>query len=402
MQTLYSSLNKLFLFFDNIRLVILSHIDPRVFEAAKYVIVGLFGVMALIQLWHYWFVFRKVGAYKKANTDAALPPTSVIICAKNEDDNLPHFLPQVLNQDYPDYEVVVVNDCSYDNTSDVLEEFAKKHPRLKIVTIKEDEYYRHGKKFALMCGIKGAKHEHFLLTDADCRPVGNKWLRNMMSNYTDDNTSIVLGYGAYEKTKGTLNKLIRFDTFYVALQYLSFALIGKTYMGVGRNLSYRKTLFYKHKGFGSHYFLESGDDDLFINVAASPQNTKVELSAESITYSKPKATFKEWFNQKRRHITTYRYYKPESIRRLTLLTASQYGFWILFVAALFTQIQPIAVLSVFGVRLISQLFIFKKAMDRLGERDLLLFSPVFEVFLLFVYPALSLSNTVIKENKWKS
>ncbi|MBL7891563.1 MAG: glycosyltransferase [Bacteroidia bacterium] len=402
MQTLYSSLNKLFLFFDSIRLLILSHVDPRVFEAAKYVIVGLFGVMALIQVWHYWFVFRKVGAYKKTDKDTVLPPTSVIICAKNEDDNLTRFLPQVLDQDYPDYEVIVVNDCSYDNTGDVLEEFAKKYARLKIVTIKEDEYYRHGKKFALMCGIKGAKNECLLLTDADCRPAGNKWLRSMMSNYTDDTTSIVLGYGAYEKEKGVLNKIIRFDTFYIALQYLSFSLNAKTYMGVGRNLSYRKSLFFKHKGFGSHYFLESGDDDLFINEAATATNTKVELGAEGITYSKPKATFKEWYHQKRRHITTYKYYKRESIRQLSLLTASQYGFWMLFVAALFTQIQPIAILSVFGVRLLSQLFIFKKAMDRLGERDLLLFSPVFEVFLLFVYPAFSLSNTVIKENKWKS
>jgi biofilm PGA synthesis N-glycosyltransferase PgaC len=402
MEILYSSLNKLFLFFDSIRLIILSHIDPRVFEVLRYAAVALFGLAALIQLWHYWFVFRKVGAYKKANPNAVLPPTSVIICAKNEDDNLPLFLPKILDQDYPDYEVIVVDDCSYDNTSDVLKEFAKKYPRLRVVTIKEDDNYQHGKKFAVMCGIKGAKYEHFLLTDADCYPASNKWLQDMMSNYTDDNTSIVLGYGAYEKSKGILNKLIRFDTFYIALQYLSLSLAGKTYMGVGRNLSYRKSLFFKNKGFASHYFLKSGDDDLFVNETATPTNTKVELDAESITYSKPKGTFKEWYHQKRRHITTYKYYKPASIRRLTLLTASQYGFWILFVLALITQIQPIAVLSVFGVRLLSQLFIFKKAMDRLNERDLLLFSPVFELFLLFIYPALSLSNTVIKENKWKS
>jgi len=402
MQTLYSSLNKLFLFFDNIRLMILSHIDPRVYEYIKYGIVGLFGLVVLIQLWHYWFVFRKVGAFQKSVKDAATPPTSVIICARNEDDNISKFLLQVLNQDYPEYEVVVVNDCSYDNTGDLLEEMAKKNPRLKVVTIKEDDYYRHGKKFALMCGIKGAKYEHFLLTDADCRPAGNMWLRNMMANYNDNNTSIVLGYGAYEKAKGTVNKLIRFDTFYIALQYLSFSLVGKTYMGVGRNLSYTKTLFFKHKGFASHYFLESGDDDLLINEAATPVNTKAEFSPESVTYSIPKTTFKQWYNQKRRHITTYKHYTPDSLRRLTILSASQYGFWILFILSLITRFQWIAVLSVFGVRLISQLIIFKKAMDRLGEKDLLLFSPVFELFLLFIYPALSFSNTLKKENKWKS
>ena len=401
MQTLYSSLHKLFLFFDHIRLLILAHVDPAVFQIAKYVILGLFGAAALIQLIYFWFIFRKVGVYKKV-ADVELPPLSVIICARNEDDNLPVFLPLVLTQDYPEFEVIVVNDCSYDNTGDVLEEFAKKYPRLRIVTIKEDENYHHGKKFALMCGIKGATHEHLVFTDADCKPSGDQWLRSMAGNYSDDTTAIVLGYGAYEKSKGLLNKFIRFDTFYIALQYLSATLVGKTYMGVGRNMSYRKSLFFKHKGFASHYFLKSGDDDLFVNEAATSTNTKAEISAESITYSKPKTTFKEWYRQKRRHITTYKFYKRESTQRLMLLTGSQYGFWILFVLSLLTQIQPIAVLSLFFLRLLSQIIIFKKAMDRLGERDLLLFSPVFELILLFIYPALSLSNTVIKENKWKS
>lgn len=381
---------------------VLAHVDPRVFDLLKYAAVVLFVLAALVQLWHFWFLFLKVGRYKKPPAIAELPPASVIICAKNEDDNLPNYLPLLLEQDYPEYEIIVVNDCSYDNTGDVLKEFAKKYSRLRIVTIKEDDNYQHGKKFAIMCGIKGAKYEHLAFTDADCYPTGNKWLQGIMSNYTSDTISIVLGYGAYKKNKGLLNKLIRFDTFYIALQYLSFALAGKTYMGVGRNLSYRKSLFFKNKGFASHYFLNSGDDDLFVNEAATSTNTHVELDPESITYSIPKSTFKLWFHQKRRHITTYKYYKPASVKRLSLLGASQYAFWIFFVLAILTQIQPIVVLSVFAVRLLSQLIIFKKAMDRLNEKDLLLFSPVFELFLLFLYPAFNLANTVIKENKWKS
>ena len=253
-----------------------------------------------------------------------------------------------------------------------------------------------------MCGIKGATHEHLLFTDADCFPTSKQWITSMMSNYTDASAEIVLGYGAFERTKGLLNKIIRFDAFYIALQYLSFSLINKTYMGVGRNLSYRKSLFYKHKGFASHYFLDSGDDDLFVNEAATPLNTRVELSSESFTYSKPKRSFKAWYHQKRRHITTYKYYKSTTIRLMTLFTGSQYAFYILFVLSLLTHILPVAVLSLFGIRLLCQLIVFKKALSRLGETDLFLFSPLFELVLLVIYPALSLSNAIVKQNQWKS
>lgn len=402
MQTLLSSFHKLFLFFDAIRLNVLSNLTPEVICYIKYGIFISFLLAVLAQLNHYIFVLGKFIKYKKEHTDAITNPVSIIICAKNEDENLTNYLPLVLTQDYPEYEVIVVNHCSYDNTSDVLEEMAKKYKHLKIVTIKQDDIHNHGKKFAVMCGIKGAKHELLLHTDADCRPSNNQWLKSMVTSYTNTSTDIVFGYGAYEKRKGFLNKMIRFDTFNIALQYMAFAIAGKPYMGVGRNLSYKKALFFKHKGFASHYHIESGDDDLFINEVATPTNTAIELNPDSFTYSIPKKTLKEWFNQKRRHITTYKYYKPDSIKRLTAIAFFQYAFWILFILALLINFQPIVVLSAFLLRVIVQLYILKKAMDRLHERDLLLFSLMLEFVLLFIYPAISFSNSFVKENKWKS
>ena len=171
-------------------------------------------------------------------------PVSVIICAKNEDDNLTEFLPKVLMQNYPEFEVIVVNDCSFDNTENVIDEFAKIFPNLKKITIKEDEYYKHGKKFAIMVGIKGSKYENLVFTDADCYPADENWLSEMSKGFTESK-EIVLGYGSYRKESGFLNKLIRFDSFMIALNYLSAALKGKAYMGVGRNLAYKKSLFYK-------------------------------------------------------------------------------------------------------------------------------------------------------------
>lgn len=360
---------------------------------------SIFCVSVSLQLWYYLKIFLLLASYKKEKISNNLPPVSIVICARNEDDNLIEFLPSVLNQDYPEFEVIVVNDCSDDNTEDILEEFVKKHNHLRVVTIKEDENHFHGKKFALMVGIKGAKYEHLLLTDADCKPASKDWIKGMISNFTDE-AEIVLGYGAYEKTKGLLNKLIRFDTFYIALQYFSFCLAGKTYMGVGRNLAYRKTLFFKLKGFASHYHIESGDDDLFVNQAATKQNSKIEISLESFTVSKAKKTYKGWLHQKRRHVTTAKHYNTSTKFRLLLLNLSQYLFFISFIALLVLQYQIYTIISLFILRAVIQMRIFKTSMEKLDEKDLFLFSPLFEMFLMFFYPLVTLSNFFLKKNKW--
>ncbi|MBK7184141.1 MAG: glycosyltransferase [Bacteroidetes bacterium] len=377
-------------------------IDFTVFKtfSVGLLIFGVFALAFIIQLWFYLGYFARLAFYKKKALEPNTPPTSIIICAKNEDDNLVEFLPRVFEQDYPEFEVVVVNDCSFDNTGDILKEFAKKHSNLKIVTIKEDDHYSHGKKVALMMGIKGASHEHLLLTDADCQPNSKDWLRNMTQHFVGD-TEIVLGYGAYEKQKGFLNKLIRFDTFMIALQFLSFALARKTYMGTGRNLAYKKSLFFKMKGFASHYHIESGDDDLFVNEAATKRNSKIEIDIDTHTVSRVKKTYKDWFRQKRRHVTTFKHYNSGSKLRLTMISFSQYLFFASFITALILQFQPIIVLSIFALRLIIQMIIFNKSMKHLAEKDLLLLSPIIELTLMLIYPMITFSNMLMRKNKWK-
>jgi len=359
-----------------------------------------FCLAALLQLWYYLGIFSRLAFYKKKSITDNITPASIIVCARNEDDNLIQFLPLILAQDYPEFEVVVVNDCSWDNTADVLKEISLKHSNLKIVTVKEDDNFSHGKKFAVMVGIKGAKYEHLLFTDADCRPTGKDWLRHMMSNYTPG-AEIVLGYGAYEKKSGLLNKLIRFDTFFIAVQYLSFCLANRTYMGVGRNLSYKKSLFFNMKGFASHYHIESGDDDLFVNEAATKHNSRIEICVDSFTISRVKTTLKGWYSQKRRHITTGSLYNFKTKFRLGVMALSQYLYYGLFIALLAMQIEPVTVLSVFVFRFSVQILIFKKSMDKLGEKDLLLLAPLFELLMLFFYPTLLVSNLFMKKNKWK-
>ena len=183
-----------------------------------------------------------------------------------------------------------------------------------------------GKKFALTLGIKAAKYDYLLLTDADCYPRDKDWISSMAKHFF--NKTIVLGYGAYEKHKGLLNKLVRFDTFQVAMQYFSYALIGKTYMGVGRNLAYKKSLFFDNKGFATHLHLPSGDDDLFIKEVATYNNTAISIEYSSHTLSVPKMNWKSWIRQKSRHLSTGIYYKNYHKLMLGSWTLSQILFWL--------------------------------------------------------------------------
>jgi poly-beta-1,6-N-acetyl-D-glucosamine synthase len=352
-----------------------------------------------IQLFYYLYYFLRLIRYKKSAELQHLPPVSLIICARNEDDNLTQNLPHILAQDYPNFEVVVVNDCSFDLSGDVLNEFASKNDKIRVVTIKEDEYYQHGKKVAIMMGIKGAKFDCLVFTDADCRPSSNQWLRCMASNF-DPTAEIIVGYGPYEKGKGFLNKLIRFDTFFIALQYLSFALAKVPYMGVGRNLAYKKELFYRKKGFATHYHIQSGDDDLFVNEAANQSNTRIEIDAQSFCYSRAKTTTKDWWLQKKRHLQTGNRYKFSHKLLLGMYVFSQWLFFGCLTTLLFIPFQPYLVAGTFFLRFSFQMIIFNFAMKKLGERDLLLLLPIMEIFLLLFYPLITLSKIFQRKRKW--
>jgi hypothetical protein len=225
------------------------------------------------------------------------------------------------------------------------------------------------KKMALTVGIKAAKHELLVFTDADCKPVSRDWLNCLIRNF-DDKTNFVLGYGAYEQKKGILGHLISYDTFTIALQYLGFAKRGHPYMGVGRNLAYRKELFFKNKGFASILHLQSGDDDLFVNKVATGQNTAIVCSPESITWSPPKTTWYEWLHQKRRHLSVSNHYKTGSKMRLTIEPLSRALFYLLLIAiALMGGGMAIGIAyALWWLRLVMQLSVINISAYRLGVR----------------------------------
>lgn len=364
------------------------------------IVLALFLLTVLVQLFYYWFFFARLAFYRKGESNPSGEAVSVVISAKNEYHNLRRNLPLIMEQDYPEFEVIVVNDASDDDTAELLEEFEDKYARLKVINIYQDLNFFKGKKFPLSIGIRSARHELVLLTDADCKPHGREWIRVMAGNFSKE-TEVVLAYGPYEKAKGLLNKIIRFDTLHIAMQYLSFALAGLPYMGVGRNLAYRKKLFIEQKGFTAHYKVSSGDDDLFINKVARRHNTSIEISQASHMLSRAKSSFGSWFRQKRRHLSTGRYYRPKFKFLLGLYAISQFLFYALFILLISLNYASIIVLGAFALRLFTQLIVLKKSGDRLNERDLLLFSPLFELIIILLNVLSATANLFVRQHKWK-
>ncbi|MCU0404514.1 MAG: glycosyltransferase, partial [Chitinophagaceae bacterium] len=309
---------------------------------------------AVIQLFYYLFFFLRVALYKtKDKFQSQTHPVSVVICTRDEAHNLENNLPAVLTQQYSTtHEVVVVNDNSFDDTKYFLEELQRLFKHLNPITLTQEAKHIPGKKWPLSVGIKSSKYEVMLLTDADCRPASEWWIQKMQDAY-HDGTELVLGYGAYEKKPGLLNKLVRWETYLTALQYMSYALAGIPYMGVGRNLSYRKDLFYRMKGFSSLNHIPGGDDDLFINKVAHKKNTAIVLDKDAFTISVPPTGFGAWWKQKARHYSTAKYYKPLHQFLLAAYSISHILFFpALVVSIIFYHWQ--AALIVYVVRFLVQ------------------------------------------------
>ena len=362
-----------------------------------WILLAFFLIAFLVQMGIYLFVFLRVPLYskKKKKNDSTLG-ISVIICAKNEEKNLEHFLPHVLQQEYPDYEVVVVNDSSTDNTEEVLMQLSTQFKRLRYTTIPADDKLKRGKKLALTIGLKAASYDHVLLSDADCYPVSDDWLMRMASNFSSDR-KIVLGYGGYERRKGFLNQIIRYETTFTAIQYLSYAIIGKPYMGVGRNLAYEKAVFFDNKGFAGHYHLLSGDDDLFVNENATGINCTVEFSPESHTLSLPETSFRAWIKQKKRHLSAGSHYKLSSRIRLSSEWISRITLYTSLIWLCISSPWSIPVGILFGILLITRLVIFRMGMRRLDEKYLLLPSLLLDPIFPLLMGAIWLSSRFEKK-----
>jgi glycosyltransferase involved in cell wall biosynthesis len=316
----------------------------------------------------YFILFLIAFSRRQANRQSGevLPPVSVVVCAHDELENLKELVPLLLAQDHTNFEVIVVNDRSNDATRDWLLAETQQHARLRMVNVEQTPSHINGKKYALTLGIRAAQHEWIALTDADCRPHSAQWLRQLVGQ-TDDTAAFVLGYSPYQKKPGLLNAFIQFETMMTALQYLGLALVNMPYMGVGRNMAYRKSLFMHSKGFNDLLSLTGGDDDLFVNRHATAANVRVALGRDALVTSIPKSTVGEFFQQKVRHLAAGKKYKAGHRLLLGVFMLSWCASWWLGIALLVVSTQAYAVAGFLLARVICVHITLPIAAKRFGD-----------------------------------
>ena len=386
----------------------------------------LLGALAFLFFAQVYFYARYMAApARKIRRDKKSPITndqspiaegvSVILCAHNESYNLSQYLQSLLTQDYPEYEVIVVDDGSEDDTRAVIERYMTRDPRLHMTFVPYGARVGSTKKLALTLAAKAAQYDYLLLTDADCRPESNQWIREMMKGFQSPITnqqspiSIVLGFGAYFYDKGHLNRLVRFDTLFNGLHYLGAALCGHPYMGVGRNLAYRKDFFFESGGFTHLMANRAGDDDLFVNHVANRENTAVVVSRDSIVWSPAKTTMREWWQQKRRHLSVSPSYRRATQFRLTLEPLSRGLFYALVLGILIYQlpitnyqlsIPLLAAVGLFLTRWILQTAILNVSAKRMGLHRFNMFTVLWFDIALPLVNLLMLASPKRKTIKW--
>ena len=290
-----------------------------------------FGVGILIQIIYLLIIFGRTAFYKLSKSSSNSQNeegVTVLVAAHNEFQNLKALIPKLFEQDYPKFDVMVVNDRSTDRTKRLLEEMMAIYPRLRSVTVKYTPDHVTSKKFAMTLGIKVSKNDVILLTDADCVPNSDQWIRKMTAPVRENGKTFALGFSGYEKVKGFLNSWIQYETLLTAMYYLSFGLWKAPFMGVGRNLCYRRSFFMEVKAFKGFWHIEGGDDDLFVNQYATGKNTAIVLDPEANTVSKPKLTFKEYLVQKKRHLHAGKFYRAEDKQKIGFFSLSHALFWL--------------------------------------------------------------------------
>jgi glycosyltransferase involved in cell wall biosynthesis len=360
-------------------------------------------LFVIIQLCYHIVVFAKLLKLpKKPEYTGKWQPVSIIVCAQSEYDHLQVLVPALLNQQYSEFEIVLVDDASWDKTTDYFETLQSTEPRIKSVFITDDmKKNAKGKKLALTLGIKAAKHELLLFTDADCLPNSEHWITEMVKPYhTNPATEIVLGYSPFAKRHTFVNLMAQMENILTASSYFGYAMNRNPYMGVGRNLSYKKSLFFSVKGFANHHHIASGDDDLFIQDAANSQNTAVCVIPQAFVNTYAKKTFGEWFAQKVRHNYVGKYYKRKHRSQLGFFGVTQALVWAFLLACIIYEPTRYWGLIVLGIFWLIKIPLMYQIFRKLKRATYAFWLPLFDFLFVFYNIVFGAVTAFGKQKKW--
>lgn len=366
------------------------------------IIFWVFIASAGIQFLFYTIVTIALSVYKRPDQNVEeIPGISIVISAKNEFENLKKLIPLLLKQQFKSYEIILADDKSSDETYDFVIKLDQTEANFKLVRIDSTPDHMNNKKYALTIGIRAAKYDHILLTDADCFPESEFWLEEMSKGFSTDKKKFVIGYSQYYKEKGLLNYFIKYETLLTAIQYIGIGLLGNPYMGVGRNMGYRKSFFLENNGFGKFREVVGGDDDLLVNQYAKRKNASFVLSPESTMYSNPKTKLGEFILQKTRHLSVGKHYRLTDKLLLGLLLISKIIFWSSFITAIMSVFQIYFVLGGFSLAMVSLLTALLVLKKKTGDKSSIWMLPILDLTFLFYYFSTGLKVLFTKKVRWK-
>lgn len=362
----------------------------------------ILGSLLMLQILYFIIVFGRVGLKKKkAKVNNEKYSVSVVICIQNESKNLEEKLPIVLEQEYPNFEVVIVNEESEYNSynKQVLRALSQVYSNLQIVNIPNNINYFQGKKFPISLGIKTAKNDIIILTDDDTMPTCYTWIDEIVERFTKGK-EIVIGYTAIETKKGLLNSLIQYDNHTIALNYLGNAILGNPYMGRGKNLAFKRDLFFRQGGYISHYVIPVGEDDIFINKVTTKKNTGFVLSKDSINLCKTRNTFRDFKMDKKKLILSQKHFKLKDRFIIDLIPFTTFLIYLLFGFAIYINIPWQYLITAIIIRYIVQIIIYYRTIKALGTKKIAIFAPLFELFFMFYNTIIRINTLTSKGKKW--
>ncbi len=320
---------------------------------------------------------------------------SIIIAARNEEANLKKLIPQLLKQDYPNFEVIVALDRCSDNSKIYLQSLGDQ--KIKVIDINEVEPNWNPKKFALDQAIYNATGDWLVFTDADCTPSSNQWLKTFNGHITDKKV-ILIGVSPYRTDGSFLSYYIQFEAFMTAFLYISNALLRKPYMAVGRNMAVRKSFFEASDRYELHKSTTGGDDDLFIQENSTKSNTQVVLGRESLMYTVPETSWKAYKNQKIRHLSVGKVYKVHHQVFLTFFHLTHLSTLILLLLSTTHAFFFPMLLFYLFIKLVSYRF----AAGKMGVNINYIMLPLVDILYAVLIPVIALWSKLEKDIKWKN
>jgi len=353
----------------------------------------LFWLIILVQL-SYWIFFVwefNIIKGKKTSEKVDSESISLVVCLKNEEHNLTENFTSWTTQIDGESELILVDDFSTDDTYAVASRLCLEFNLGQCI---KSSFDRPGKKQALTDGVQTATKDFILITDADCNP-SDQW-KQAMAKYLLPKTDFVLGFAPFYQKAGFLNLFQRFECVLTALQYFSYAQAGLPYMGVGRNMLFRKAIF-DAKIYEDQ--IASGDDDLLVSALANKKNTELCMNKEAFVYSEAPATTKKYWHQKLRHISSSTKYSPKVKILLSLFSSTQILTYIILPLILTTPYWQEALILLL-IKLLTMAFTLRKTGKLLAEEDLFKMTPFLDLSLTIYYLILALSYPFKKKTTW--